>query len=104
MSSDAEQHVAQIFERVDVVGFAAGDEGVEARDVVPGVFGADEEEILATEGDDAESSLGAIVIGRHARVVEEDGELGPLTECVADGDAELALGRVYAFAAIPATP
>ncbi len=93
VSADAEQHISQVFDRVDVVGFAGGDQRIETGDVFSGVFVPDEEEVFATEGDDTEICFGAIVVGWHARAIEKDRELGPLPECVADGDAELALRR-----------
>jgi hypothetical protein len=66
--------------------------------VVAGVFVADEEKILVAEGNDSQRSLGAIVVQRHRRVVEENGKLVPLTKRVTDRDAELALGRVLPLA------
>jgi hypothetical protein len=54
---DAEEHVAEIVERVDAVRLARRDEGVEAGDVVAGVFVADKEVVLAAKGDDAEGGL-----------------------------------------------
>jgi hypothetical protein len=38
MRADPEQHVAQIFDGVDVVGLAGGDEGVKASDVVASIL------------------------------------------------------------------
>jgi hypothetical protein len=34
VGADAEHHVAQVFDGIDVVGLAAGDESVETRDVL----------------------------------------------------------------------
>ena len=53
MGADAEHHVAQVFDGIDGVGLAAGDEGIETRDVLAGVFVADEEEVLPAERDDS---------------------------------------------------
>ena len=53
---------------------------------------ADEEEILAAESHAAERALGGVVVEWDAGVIEETTELLPMSERVADGDADRTLG------------
>jgi hypothetical protein len=53
VTADPHEHVAQAFDRVDAIGFASGDDRIEAGDVVAGVFVSDKEKILTTQGNDS---------------------------------------------------
>src|SRR5579863_3581652 len=95
MRLDAEQHVFEIVERVDAVGFAGRDERVKTRDVLAGFIVADEKEVLATERDDAQRSLRAVVVEWILRLFDKARQRVPLIERVADGDADRALRRMH---------
>src|SRR5438105_15501684 len=95
MVIESKQYVLKIGDRINGIGFAGRDEGVESGEVRARVFVADKEEILAPKSDHSEGSLGAIVIDGNAHVIEEASELGPLVDGVSDRFAERAFGEVF---------
>ena len=82
--ADAEEHVAEVLERIHSVRLAGGDDRVEGGDVVTGVFVTDDEKILPAESRDAKRAFGAVVIWRYVDIVEDSRELGPIVERVSD--------------------
>ena len=58
---DPYQYVSQVLGRVDVVGLAGGDEGVEDGGVLSGLVVAHKEVVLATQGCDPEGALAGVV-------------------------------------------
>src|SRR5579883_3069881 len=74
----ASEDVGEILEGVDAARLAGRDERVETRDVRAALEVVDEEVVLAAEGHAAERALRAVVVERHALVVEEDAEMLPL--------------------------
>jgi len=90
----AAEDVGQVVVGVDAPGLAGGHERVDAREALSGLDVADEEVVLAPERDATERTLRGVVVERHAGIIEEDAELIPLRECVADGCRERALRRV----------
>src|SRR6185295_9758720 len=84
MLARSDEDVSEVGDRVHAVGFAGGDERVEAGDVVPGIFVPDEEEVLSSEGDNAKGGLAAVVVWRQLGIVEESVERLPVLQRVAD--------------------
>lgn len=89
---DAHQHVADIGDRIEAVGFARRHERVEPCEVLATLLVADEEEVLPAEGDDAERTLRLIVVNGDPDVVEEARQVLPLIERAVDRLAERTLG------------
>ncbi len=80
MRLHADKHVSEVVDRVDAVRLAGRDERVEASQVLAGLVGSDEQEVLAAEGGNAERSLRGVVVDREVRVSEEERQRVPLTE------------------------
>ena len=78
MRLHAQQDVREVGDRVHAVHLAGPDERVEAREVLAGFVGADEEEVLAPERGDAERALGGIVVDGQVRVGEEERQRVPV--------------------------
>src|SRR5687767_3351349 len=89
---DAEQDVAQVLERIDVVEVARRDQRVQASEVAAAVGIADEQERFSSEGDDPQRSFRSVVVQGNADVVEESRERVTAISRVADRLTERALG------------
>ncbi len=94
MGLHADEQIGKVVDRVDTVRLAGRDERVEAGQVLAGLVGSDEEEVLAAEGGDAERPLRGVVVDGQVRVGEEQRQRVPLAERVADGLAHWAFRRV----------
>lgn len=77
----AHQHVREVVNWVDVVRLARGDEGVEPGQVIAGVIRPDEEEVLPSEGGDAERALGGVVVDGEVLIGDEERKRVPLAQC-----------------------
>jgi len=88
---DAAEDVGEEVEGVDPARLAGRDERVEPCEAPARLDVADEEVVLPAERDPSGRPLRGVVVERHALVVEEDAELGPLRERVPDRDAQRTL-------------
>jgi len=68
----AEEDVGEVGDRVHAVHLARRDERVEAGQVLAGLVGSDEEEVLPPEGGDAERALRGVVVDGQVRISEEE--------------------------------
>ena len=84
MSLHTEQDVREIFERVDRVLLARGDERVEDREVVASLFVADEEVVRSPERDASKRGLGDVVVRRDGRVAKKASEFAEVTKQISD--------------------
>src|SRR5205085_5105228 len=82
---DAGEDVAQVVPHRDTEDVAIDDEGLQDGEALGSIVGAGKEVVLATERGAALLALDVGVRDRHATVVEEDGERGPLANGVGGG-------------------
>ncbi|MDQ3241108.1 MAG: hypothetical protein M3Q43_06930, partial [Actinomycetota bacterium] len=68
---DSIEDIGEVLDRVDLGARARNDERVEEREVLAGVLAVNEQEVLATDGDDPHRIFRSVVIERDARVAKE---------------------------------
>lgn len=86
----------EVGDRVEVLEAARMEDRQQVGVAVPGVVAAEEEAVLADEGDDAQGVLGEVVVGRQATVGEEFVELVPVIDHVVGADVQFVAGRAFA--------
>ena len=84
--------MSQIGVRLDPVRFRRLDQRVEVSARRRAARGVTKQPCLASDHERADRILTAIVVQRHLGVLEEHGELRPLTESIVDGLAERLCG------------
>lgn len=91
---EACQDVGEVRERIDVVRLARGNDGVEGGEIRAGFFVADEQKVFPSKSDDSQRILGAVVVWWDVYVWNVACEGVPISHCMANRDADLALGSV----------